>query len=76
MKTELELEHSISGVTPWEWVPGVVCYRLFWGGVREEEGTVDTRKWQERQEVSEGVFSKASWRALADCIFFASGSVI
>lgn len=71
-KTELELDHSISGLTPWEWVHDVVCYTLWLGCVREKEGTVETRKWQEWQEVSERVSSKASWRALSGCVFFAS----
>lgn len=71
-KTELELHHSISGLTSWEWVHRVVCYTLWLQCVREKEGTVETRKWQEQQEVSEGVLSKASWRALSGCVFFAS----
>lgn len=45
----------------WERVPGVVCCTLWLGGLRERERTVETRKWQEGQEVSVGFFlSKAS----------------
>lgn len=61
----------------WERVPGVVCYTLCLGGLRERERTVETRKWQEGQEVSVGFFSfKGIMMIPVGFVFFACGSVI